>query len=72
MEVVRRCLNAPDALHLLHTIGPLTTTARIDPWIAKYIFPNSMLPSAALIARATSSCSCSRTGTASAPTTTAP
>jgi cyclopropane-fatty-acyl-phospholipid synthase len=52
MQVVRRCLNAPDALHLLHTIGRLTTTTRIDPWIAKYIFPNSMLPSAALIARA--------------------
>lgn len=52
METVRRCLNAPDALHLLHTIGRLTTTARLDPWIAKYIFPNSMLPSAALIARA--------------------
>jgi cyclopropane-fatty-acyl-phospholipid synthase len=51
MEVVRRCLNAPDALHLLHTIGRLTSTTRIDPWIAKYIFPNSMLPSAALIAR---------------------
>jgi cyclopropane-fatty-acyl-phospholipid synthase len=51
MEVVRRCLNAPDALHLLHTIGRLTSTSRIDPWIAKYIFPNSMLPSAALIAK---------------------
>jgi cyclopropane-fatty-acyl-phospholipid synthase len=52
MRVVRRCLNAPDALHLLHTIGRLTSTSRIDPWIAKYIFPNSMLPSAALISKA--------------------
>ena len=52
MEVVRRCLNAPDALHLLHTIGRLTSTSRLDPWIEKYIFPNSMLPSAARISRA--------------------
>ena len=52
MKVVRRCLNAPDALRLLHTIGRLDSHSRIDPWIAKYIFPNSMLPSAALISKA--------------------
>jgi cyclopropane-fatty-acyl-phospholipid synthase len=52
MEVCRRCLAEPDGLVLLHTIGRLTTASRIDPWIATYIFPNSMLPSAALISKA--------------------
>jgi cyclopropane-fatty-acyl-phospholipid synthase len=52
MEVCRRCLAAPDGLLLLHTIGRRTTASRIDPWIAAYIFPNSMLPSAALISKA--------------------
>jgi cyclopropane-fatty-acyl-phospholipid synthase len=52
MEVCRRCLADPDGLLLLHTIGRRTTAKRIDPWIATYIFPNSMLPSAALIAKA--------------------
>ena len=50
-EVVRRCL--PDqALFLLHTIGSNVSTDHTDPWIARYIFPNSMLPSAAQIAAA--------------------
>jgi cyclopropane-fatty-acyl-phospholipid synthase len=30
---------------LLHTIGTTHSTNRTDPWIEKYIFPNSMLPS---------------------------
>src|SRR5512143_1976924 len=50
-EVVRRCL-ADDGLSLLHTIGGNTSSVTTDPWIAKYIFPNSMLPSAAQIAEA--------------------
>ena len=49
-EAVRRCL-ADDGLSLLHTIGTNISTDHTDPWIDKYIFPNSMLPSAAQIAR---------------------
>ena len=45
MEVVRRCLNA-DGLFLLHTIAGNSSVSSTDPWIEKYIFPNSMLPSA--------------------------
>jgi cyclopropane-fatty-acyl-phospholipid synthase len=45
MGVVRRCL-ADDGLFLLHTIGVQQPTTRCDPWIARYIFPNSKLPSA--------------------------
>ena len=50
-ECLRRWL-APDGLSLLHTIGGERSTGHTDPWIAKYIFPNSMLPSAAQIATA--------------------
>ena len=50
-EVKRRCL-ADDGLALLHCIGSNESTNRTDPWIAKYIFPNSMLPSAEQIAAA--------------------
>src|SRR5690554_3160786 len=50
-DVVRRCL-APDGLFLLHTIGANTSRTHTDPWIEKYIFPNSMLPSAAQVTRA--------------------
>jgi cyclopropane-fatty-acyl-phospholipid synthase len=50
-DVVRRCL-APDGLFLLHTIGSNTSGVTTDPWIEKYIFPNSMLPSANQITRA--------------------
>lgn len=36
----------PDhGLFLLHTIGNSTSMHNTDPWIAKYIFPNSMIPS---------------------------
>ncbi|MFC4728684.1 cyclopropane fatty acyl phospholipid synthase [Coralloluteibacterium thermophilus] len=49
-DVARRCL-ADDGLFLLHTIGGERSTRHTDPWIARYIFPNSMLPSAAQIAR---------------------
>lgn len=34
-----------DGLFLLHTIGNNKTVRTTDPWIEKYIFPNSMLPS---------------------------
>ncbi|MEP6633533.1 MAG: cyclopropane fatty acyl phospholipid synthase [Luteimonas sp.] len=50
-DVARRCL-ADDGLFLLHTIGTNTSVTHTDPWIARYIFPNSMLPSAAQIAHA--------------------
>ncbi len=50
-ETVRRCL-VDDGLSLLHSIGGNESTNRTDPWIAKYIFPNSMIPSAAQIATA--------------------
>jgi cyclopropane-fatty-acyl-phospholipid synthase len=52
MNVVRRCLRDPDALSVLHTIGALRSRSQTDPWVEKYIFPNSMLPSMAQIARA--------------------
>jgi cyclopropane-fatty-acyl-phospholipid synthase len=51
LEVARRCLKE-DGLFLLHTIGTPETTAAPDPWILKYIFPQSHVPSLAQIARA--------------------
>jgi cyclopropane-fatty-acyl-phospholipid synthase len=51
MDVVRRCM-PPDGLCLLHTIGSNISHHETDPWIARYIFPNSMLPSARQIAGA--------------------
>jgi cyclopropane-fatty-acyl-phospholipid synthase len=50
-DCVLRCL-APDGLSLLHTIGGERTTDHTDPWIEKYIFAHSMLPSAAQVASA--------------------
>jgi len=44
MEVVQRCLK-DSGLFLLHTIGSLESLITSDPWILKYIFPNSQLPS---------------------------
>jgi cyclopropane-fatty-acyl-phospholipid synthase len=52
MDVVRRCLRDPDSLTLLHTIGGNRSRGQTDPWVERYIFPNSMLPSVAQIARA--------------------
>jgi len=53
-DVARRCL-AEDGPHqgllLLHTIASNVSVTHTDPWIDRYIFPNSMLPSAAQIAR---------------------
>ncbi len=45
MQVVKRAL-APDGLFLLHTIGRNSSATTVDPWIERYIFPNSMAPSA--------------------------
>ncbi|WP_052385795.1 cyclopropane fatty acyl phospholipid synthase [Arenimonas malthae] len=50
-ERMRRCL-APRGLFLLHSIGGERSTDHTDPWIGRHIFPNSMLPSAAQLARA--------------------
>ena len=49
--IARRCLR-PDGLFLLHSIGNDESVRATDPWIERYIFPNSMLPSPAQIARA--------------------
>ncbi len=51
MNVAHRCLK-PGGLFLLHTIGSNRSVQSTDPWIEKYIFPNSMLPSLAQLARA--------------------
>ncbi|MNV65166.1 Cyclopropane-fatty-acyl-phospholipid synthase [compost metagenome] len=50
-EMARRCLR-PAGVFLLHSIGSNLSRHRTDPWIAKYIFPNSMLPSAAQVTEA--------------------
>lgn len=41
-----------DGLFLLHTIGSNVSAAQTDPWLNKYIFPNSLLPSIAQIGKA--------------------
>lgn len=43
-QVVDRCLEE-DGIFVLHTIGANRTAHQTDPWIEKYIFPNSMIPS---------------------------
>ena len=50
-ETVRRCLR-PDGLSLLHSIGSNGVPAQPDPWIEKYIFPNSMIPAASQVTAA--------------------
>jgi cyclopropane-fatty-acyl-phospholipid synthase len=50
-DVARRCL-APGGLFVLHTIGTRLSILSCDPWIEKYIFPNSLVPSMAQIAAA--------------------
>jgi cyclopropane-fatty-acyl-phospholipid synthase len=44
-----RELLAPGGLFLLHTIGNHVTQKANDPWIERYIFPNSYVPSRAQI-----------------------
>ena len=48
---MHRCLR-DDGLTLLHCIGGNTSVNHIDPWIEKYIFPKSMIPTAAQFAAA--------------------
>ena len=51
MKVVRKTLR-PGGLFLLQTIGRNSPVRSGDPWIERYIFPNSMLPSLSQISRA--------------------
>jgi len=51
MKVAHNSLE-DDGLFLLHTIGSSRSARGTDPWIEKYIFPNSMLPSMSQISRA--------------------
>jgi cyclopropane-fatty-acyl-phospholipid synthase len=44
MHIMHRCLK-DNGLFLLHTIGGNQSYTQGDPWLEKYIFPNSMLPS---------------------------
>lgn len=48
-QAARRLLN-DDGLFLLHTIGVNISRRANNPWVERYIFPNSMLPSMAQIA----------------------
>lgn len=50
-RVVKRCLKE-DGLFLLHTIGNDQSACCTDPWLERYIFPNSMIPSAKQITTA--------------------
>ena len=50
-EAAHRSLR-PGGFFFLSTIGCNSSTYVTDPWIDKYIFPNSYLPSAALISKA--------------------
>lgn len=45
MKVCSKSLKE-EGLVLLHTIGGNRSVRTIDPWLNKYIFPNSMIPSA--------------------------
>jgi len=51
MAVARRCL-ADGAFFLCHSIGDNVSALQQDPWITRYIFPNSQLPSLAQITHA--------------------
>ena len=51
IEVASRCL-PDDGLFLLHTIGSAITRTHPDPWLAKYIFPNYLVPSIRQVAKA--------------------
>ena len=43
---------APGSIFLLQTIGALTTNKVMDPWYDKYIFPDSLIPSANQVTKA--------------------
>ena len=51
-RIMRQSLTS-DGLFLLHTMGSPCTVRTGDPWIFKYVFPNSMLPSEEQIRNAT-------------------
>jgi len=51
MELARRCL-APGGVAFIHTIGAIRSRAHIEPWFAKYIFPNAVIPSLAQLTSA--------------------
>lgn len=51
METVDRCLK-PDGIAFVQTISGNRTTKHTEPWIHKYIFPNSNLPSLAALSHA--------------------
>ncbi|SFV55831.1 Cyclopropane-fatty-acyl-phospholipid synthase [hydrothermal vent metagenome] len=51
MKIVEKNLK-DNGLFLLHTIGTNVSAKITDPWIHKYIFPNSVLPSAVQISKA--------------------
>ncbi len=50
-KIVKKHL-AKDGLFLLHTIGRNDSVTTSEPWINKYIFPNSMAPSQEQLAKA--------------------
>lgn len=50
-EIVKKVLK-PTGLFLLHTIGGNESSKNVEPWIHKYIFPNTMMPSIAQIGTA--------------------
>lgn len=50
-EVAHRVLR-DDGLFLLHTVGGNRSLHSVDSWIDKYIFPDSVMPSASQISRA--------------------
>lgn len=47
-DTVLRCLN-PEGRLLVQTIGVNAPVSGTDPWISRYIFPNSMLPAVSQI-----------------------
>jgi cyclopropane-fatty-acyl-phospholipid synthase len=50
MDVVDRCLS-PGGVSLVHTIAGNEQTSRIDPWVHRYVFPGSNLPTPSQIAK---------------------
>ncbi len=50
-ETVERVLKS-DGLFLLHTVGGNRSLHSVDSWIDKYIFPDSVMPSASQVTRA--------------------
>jgi cyclopropane-fatty-acyl-phospholipid synthase len=51
MELVERCL-APGGVAFVHTIGANRARGHMDPWVDRYLFPGSVLPSLSQLATA--------------------